>query len=391
MTAAPPRGDAVALTRQLVAIDSRNPSLVAGGPGEGACALALAGTLAQWGFRVELQDTGAARPNVIARIGRADGGTKGRTLLFNGHLDTVGVEGMIHSPWDAEVRQGRVYGRGSSDMKAGIASMCAAALKVADDNLDGEVIVAAVTDEEYESLGTRTLVASGIRAEAAIVTEPTRLAICPAHRGFAWLELIVHGRAAHGSRWDIGVDAITLAALVVAELEQYQRAMLAKKFHPLLGRPSLHASIVTGGLGLSTYPDRCSVQYERRTIPGETAAHFTSEVEEACARVKENSPMLRWEIIPGFAQSPNEVPEDHRVVRALSASLARAGEPAGVSGLSCWTDAALLTAAGIPAICFGPGDIGLAHAAEEYVDMSEIERATGVLAGFVSEWFEGSN
>ena len=391
MTAAPLRGDAVALTRLLVGIDSRNPALASDGPGESACALALAGTLTRWGFRVELQDTGGARPNVIARIGRANGGSSGRTLLFNGHLDTVGVEGMIHAPWEANVRDGRLYGRGASDMKAGVAAMCAAALRVADANLDGEVIVTAVTDEEYESAGTRALVASGIRADAAIVTEPTRLAICSAHRGFAWLELIVHGRAAHGSRWDIGLDAITHAALVIAELETYQRDVLSKKFHTLLGRPSLHASLINGGLGLSTYPDRCSVQFERRTIPGETAADFVREVEEACARVKEKTPMLRTEIIPGFAQLPNEVPEDHRVVRALSASLKRAGEPAPVSGLSCWTDAALLTAAGIPAICFGPGDIGLAHAAEEYVDVSEIERATGVLAGFVSEWFEGSN
>lgn len=383
MTTTPLRGDAVALTRTLVAIDSRNPSLVSDGPGEHACALELAQTLERWGFRVELQEIATRRPNVVARIGRAGG----RTLLFNGHLDTVGVEGMIHAPWEAEVRSGRIYGRGSSDMKGGIASMCAAALRVVDANLDGEVIVAAVADEEYESIGTRALVASGIRADAAIVTEPTRLAICPAHRGFAWLELVVHGRAAHGSRYDIGVDAITHAGLVLAELDQHQRTVLAKKVHPLLGRPSLHASIVSGGLGLSTYPDRCSVQFERRTVPGETAADFTREVEEACARVRARAPEFRADIIPGFAQLPNEVASAHPLVRALTTSLERAGERAPIEGLPCWTDAALLTEAGIPAICFGPGDIGLAHSAEEYVDMGEIERATGVLAGFVSEWF----
>ena len=386
MPAFPARGDAVELTRTLVAIDSRNPALARDGPGERACAEVLARTLEQWGFRVDLQETGAARPNVIARIGRAGG----RALIFNGHLDTVGVEGMIHAPWDPEMRAGRVYGRGSSDMKAGVAAMCAAALRVADARLDGEVIVTAVSDEEYESAGTRALVASGIRADAAIVTEPTRLAICPAHRGFAWLELVVHGRAAHGSRYDIGVDAITLAAMAIAELDDYQRTVLAKKTHPLLGRPSLHASIVSGGLGLSTYPDRCSVQLERRTIPGESAADFTREVEEACARVRARAPELSAQVIPGFAQVPNEVPVGHPAVRALASALNRAGEAAPIEGLPCWTDAALLTAAGIPAICFGPGDIALAHSAEEYVDMGEIERATGVLAGFVSEWFAGA-
>ena len=391
MTASPARGDAVALTRLLVAIDSRNPALAGDGPGERACARVLARTLEQWGFRVELQETAAARPNVIARIGRANGGPKGRALLFNGHLDTVGVEGMIHAPWEPAMRDGRVYGRGSADMKAGVAAMCAAALRAADANLDGEVIVTAVADEEYESIGTRAVVASGIRAEVAIVTEPTRLAICPAHRGFAWLELVVHGRAAHGSRWDLGVDAITLAAMAIAELDEYQRTVLAKRTHPLLGRPSLHASIVSGGLGLSTYLDRCSVQLERRTIPGETAADFTREVEEACVRVRARAVEFRADVIPGFAQAPNEVAADHPVVRALAESLRRAGEPAPIEGLPCWTDAALLTAAGIPAICFGPGDIALAHSAEEYVDIGEIERATGVLAGFVSEWFAGSN
>jgi acetylornithine deacetylase len=386
MPAFPARGDAVALTRTLVAIDSRNPALARDGPGERACAEVLARTLEHWGFRVELQETAAARPNVIARIGRAGG----RALIFNGHLDTVGVEGMIHAPWDPEMRAGRVYGRGSSDMKAGVAAMCAAALRVADARLDGEVIVTAVSDEEYESAGTRALVASGIRADAAIVTEPTRLAICPAHRGFAWLELVVHGRAAHGSRYDIGVDAITLAAMAIAELDDYQRTVLAKKAHPLLGRPSLHASIVSGGLGLSTYPDRCSVQLERRTIPGESAADFTREVEDACARVRARAPEFSAQVIPGFAQVPNEVPVDHPVVRALANALRRAGEPAPIEGLPCWTDAALLTAAGIPAVCFGPGDIALAHSAEEYVDMGEIDRATGVLSGFVSEWFAGA-
>ena len=367
----------------LVAIDSRNPSLVAGGPGERACAEALAATLRQWGFEVELQGADAARPNVIARLGRAGG----RTLLLNGHLDTVGVEGMVHPPWDAEMRNGRLFGRGATDMKGGVAAMCAAALRVADSGLDGQVIIAAVADEEFESIGTRALIDSGLRADAAIVTEPTRLAICPAHRGFAWLELVVHGRAAHGSRYDIGVDAITLAAAVLTELDHYQREVLCTRAHPLLGRPSLHASIIGGGLGLSTYPDRCSVQIERRTIPGETAADFVREVEDACARVRRRLGALDAEIIPGFAQLPNDTPAEHPLVRTLARSLERVGERAPIEGLPCWTDAALLSAAGVPAICFGPGDIGLAHAAEEYVDIGEIERATGVLSAFIDEWF----
>ena len=325
---------------------------------------------------------------MIGRIGTSRG-SRGRTLLLNGHLDTVGVEGMTHAPWQSAIRDGRLYGRGATDMKAGVAAMCAAAVRAADAGIDGEVIVAAVADEEYQSIGTRALVESGIRADAAIVTEPTRLAVCPAHRGFAWLELVVHGTAAHGSRWDIGVDAITLAALVIAEVERHQQEVLARKSHPLLGRPSVHASLVSGGIGLSTYPDRCSVQFERRTIPGEAPALFVREVEEACARVRAERPELRVEVRPGFSQQPNDTSADDPIGRALLASLSAAGRPAPIAGLACWTDAALLSAVGIPAVCFGPGDIALAHAAEEYVLVSDIDGAVQVMSAAITGWFAG--
>ena len=382
MSRFPARGDAVALTQALVAIDSRNPALATDGPGESSCARALAEILTDWGFRVALQDSGEGRQNVIARIGPSGA----RSLLFNGHLDTVGVEGMVHAPWDPVIRSGRLFGRGSTDMKGGVAAMCAAAARAASAGLAGEIIVAAVTDEEFQSAGTLAMLASGVRADAAIVTEPTRLAVCPAHRGFAWLELVVLGRAAHGSRHDVGVDAIALAALVVAELEAFQQEVLTTRSHPLLGRPSLHASLVSGGLGLSTYPDRCAVTFERRTIPGETAADFTREVEEACARVRARRPELVAEVRPTFSQGPNNVAPDHPIVGALTRALESAARPAPIEGLSCWTDAALLTAAGIPAICFGPGDIALAHAAEEYVDVPEIEGAVDVLERLAGAW-----
>lgn len=379
------RGDALALSRALVAVDSRNPSLCADGPGERDCAGVLASALRDWGFRVELLESSAGRPTVIARIGSGTG----RSLILNGHLDTVGVEGMIHPPWEPVVRDGRLYGRGSTDMKSGVAAMCAAAARVASTPgaLNGEIIITAVTDEEFESEGTAAVLAAGIRADAAIVTEPTRLAVAPAHRGFAWLDLIVHGRAAHGSRYDVGIDAITLAALVIAELEQYQELVLTKRTHPLLGRPSFHASMIDGGIGLSTYPDRCRVQFERRSLPGETAADFTREVEAACARVRARRPELSVAIIPGFTQHANDVAPDAPIVRALSAAFERTtGEAPSIEGLSCWTDAALLSAAGVPAICFGPGDIALAHAAEEYVPVAEIHRATDVLSALITDW-----
>jgi acetylornithine deacetylase len=372
----------------LVRIDSRNPSLVARGPGEAHVAQALASVLDAWGFRVEVVDAAPGRPNVIARIG-----TPGvRTLMFNGHLDVVGVDGMTHDPWsaDANGQADRIYGRGSSDMKAGIAAMCAAAARAGESALDGEIIIAAVADEEYESIGTRSLIERGVRADGAIVTEPTRLAIMPAHLGFVWANVTTHGRAAHGSRWDIGVDAIRHAGILLAELDRIDEEELPTRAHALLGRPSVHASLISGGTGMSTYPDSCTVRIERRTIPGESPESVRRELESACSRARARQPKFRADVDVTFAQEPSDVTVDAPIVRALARALDASGEATRIEGMTAWTDAALLNAAGIPAICFGPGDISLAHAAEEWVSVSEIERATKVLARLVTEWFGGT-
>ena len=375
------RGDAVALTRALVAVDSRNPELVPGGPGEGAVARLLAGVLRDWGLEVALDEVAPGRPNVIARTGRRGA----PALMFNGHLDVVATEGMSHAPWDATVRDGRIYGRGSADMKAGIAAMCAAAALAASETR-AELIVAAVIDEENESLGTRALVEHGVRADAAIVTEPTGLAIMPAHRGFVWIEIAVRGRAAHGSRYDLGVDAIRHAALIIVELDELELSLLPTRTHPLLGRASLHASTIAGGVGWSTYPEECMVRVERRTVPGETTAGVLREVEQAIARVAARRPGLDATARVVFAQGPSDVAPDAPVVRALARAAQREGVPLAVEGMSAWTDAAILNDAGIPAICFGPGDIRLAHAAEEFVPVAEIEKATAVLARLAREF-----
>ena len=380
------RGDAVALTRELVRVDSRNPTLVAGAPGEGRVARVLADVLGAWGFDVTVREAAPGRPNVIARLGGARGG---RSLMLNGHIDVVGVEGMTHAPWDPVVRDGRIYGRGSSDMKAGVAAMCAAAVRAATASggaLDGEIIVTGVVDEEYSSLGTRALVSDGVRADAAIVTEPTGLKIMPAHKGFVWVDVLVHGRAAHGSRWDVGVDAIRNAGLLLAALDTVNADLLPSREHPLLGRPSLHASTIEGGIGLSTYPDKCRFTIERRTIPGETTAAVMAEIEDAFARVRARRPALEADVSMIFEQPPSDVSTEAPIVRALDGALRACGEEVNVTGMSAWTDAAILNEAGIPAICFGPGDIGLAHAAEEYVRVEEIERATLVLAALAMEW-----
>lgn len=384
-----PRGDALALTAALVRVDSRNPDLVPGAPGEEACARLLAEVLRDWGFAVEVTDAAPGRPNVVARLTPKDGARRGRSLMLNGHLDVVGTEGMTHEPFGAEVRDGLLYGRGSADMKGGVAAMCAAAVRAYDRGaLGGEVIVAAVSDEEYRSLGTRALVAAGVRADGAIVTEPTRLHVMPAHRGFAWCTVTVRGRAAHGSRYDIGIDAIRHAGLLLAELDVLDSVELAERPpHPLLGRASLHASLIEGGSGLTTYPERCVMRLERRTLPGETAKAALEEIAAACRNVSLTRPTFHAELSMDFSQPPSDVPADAPLVRALVDALGAAGEaPTELEGMSAWTDAALLNDAGIPAICFGPGDIALAHSNTEYVPVDEIERAARVLEELIGAW-----
>lgn len=379
-------GDAIALLRQLVEVDSRNPSLVPGAPGEGEVARTLAATLDAWGFRTALVEAAPGRPNVVARIGRPGG----KVLLFNGHLDVVGVDGMLHPPFKADEREGRIYGRGSCDMKGGVAAMCAAAVRAASEGLDGEIVISAVADEEYESLGTRALVASGLRADAAIVTEPTRLAINPAHRGFVWVELDFRGRAAHGSRYDLGVDAIRHAGLVIASLDQLQRDTLDHRTHALLGHASLHLSTIEGGSGWSTYPDRCTLRVERRTLPGETTDQVLQEFAQACERVAALDDTLDVQVRHVLTQGPSDVAGNAPIVRALEAAMRAEGETVLHEGMSAWTDAALLNDAGIPAICYGPGDIMLAHADEEWIPLDEVERATRVLSRLAQDWMRGT-
>lgn len=377
------REDAVALTRALVQIDSRNPTLSADAPGERNVALALAKVLDEWGFSVDLSNT--ERPNLLARIGPA--GTP--AIMFAGHLDTVGVEGMTHDPFSGNIENGRLYGRGSCDMKSGLAAMCVAALNAsiqAGSSAKRQIVIAAVTDEEYESLGMNAMLASGVRADFAILTEPTRLAICPAHRGFVWSEIEFTGRAAHGSRWDIGIDAIRHAGLVLTEIDELDAVTLQNRKHALLGRGSVHASTIIGGVGMSTYPEKCILRIERRTIPGESADDSLNELRTICDRVRAKRPELAVTIRLIAAQEPSDVSVKAPVVNALMKGLASENLSAPVEGLSAWTDAALLNAAGIPAVCFGPGDIALAHAAEEYVPVDEIEKAARVLTHVACDW-----
>jgi acetylornithine deacetylase len=356
----------IELLKDLVAINSVNPSLVPGGAGESGVADRVAADLREAGLDVELAEAAPGRPNVF---GVLDTGRRGPSLMLCGHSDTVGVEGM-HNPFDPVVRDGRLYGRGAQDMKGGVAAILAAArqLAAAPSGLGGQVIVAIVVDEEYASLGAEAAVRSW-SADAAVVAEPTDLAIAVGHKGFEWVEVTTHGVAAHGSRPDEGVDAIVMMGRVLREIEALEQDFMAGTPHPLLGRPSVHASLIQGGRELSTYPDRCTVAIERRTVVGDPEQALHHEVAAALERLRDADPQFRAEAQATFDRPPYLTPEGHALPRLLRDALG--ARRTSVGAMSFWTDAAILGTAGIPSVVFGPGGAGL-HGVEEYERIDEV-------------------
>ena len=356
------------LLRDLVAIDTINPDLVPGAAGEAAVAAFIAGWLRAAGLEVHVEEVRPGRPNVIG-IARGTGG--GRSLLLNGHIDTVGVTGMSE-PFIPRVHDGRLYGRGAYDMKGGVAACMVAAVEAAKLKLRGDVIVTAVMDEEYAGLGTLAI-AERYGADGAIVAEPTELELVVAHKGFVWLEVETQGVAAHGSRPHLGVDAIVKMGGVLAGLDRLVEELSRRPAHPLLGPPSVHASTIQGGGEWSTYPDRCTLAVERRLLPGETGDAAEAELQAIVVALTAADPAFRATVRRDLVRSPLETPADAAVLRtvqqAAAGVLGRLVEPAGVS---FWTDAASLHEAGIPTVLFGPLGAG-AHAVEEWVDLASVQ------------------
>ena len=371
----------IQLLQQLVAIDSVNPSLVPGAAGESAVAAAIAVHMRALGLDVHLQDVLPGRPNVI---GVLDSGVPGPSLMFCGHTDTVGVEGMA-DPFSPVLRDGRLYGRGSQDMKSGLAAMIDAARVLRDRRpAQGRLILAAVIDEEFASAGADALVREWT-ADAAVVTEPTDLQIGVGHKGFAWFEIETLGRAAHGSRPNDGRDAIVRMGRVLARLEALDGQLQAGRRHPLMGTASLHASTIDGGREWSSYPDRCRLQMERRTIAGESAAGAEAEIQAILQALRDADPEFEASARLAFSRPPYETPQGHELTRAIERCAAARRVESTTTGMSFWTDAAVLGEAGIPSILFGPGGAGL-HSIEEYVRVDEVIACRDVLADLADGW-----
>jgi acetylornithine deacetylase len=367
------------LLSKLVAIDSVNPSLVPGGAGEREIAAFVAGWARDCGLAVDVVEATAGRPSVIARA-RGTGG--GRSLMLCGHLDTVTVEGMADRR--TRVDGDRLYGRGAYDMKAGVAAALIACREAAALDLPGDVVVAAVADEEHASLGIQEVL-STLDADAAIVTEPTELELVVAHRGFVWSEIEVTGLAAHGSRAQLGVDAIVKTGPILTALGELDLA-LGERRHPLLDRGSVHASVIRGGEELSSYPARCVLGLERRTLPGESARDVERELASLLDACRADDPDLEAEQRTLLVREPFEVREDAEIVALLRACATEAlGEAPPVAGASYWADAAFIAAAGIPTAMFGPAGEG-AHAAQEWVSVASTDAVARTLVAVAARF-----
>ena len=366
-----------ALLADLVRVESVNPAFSRGASDESALARLVADRLEALGLQVERREPEPGRVSVLATLAGAGGGS---SLMLYAHLDTVGVAGMA-DPFEPVVREGRLYGRGAYDMKGGLTAcmMAVQALVERGAPLAGDVLLAAVADEEVASLGI-TDVLTAVVPDAAIVTEPTELEICLAHKGFAWIEVTTRGRAAHGSRFEEGVDANLRMGRFLARLEALERELRARPPHPLVGPPSLHAAVLEGGTGPSTYAERCRLTVERRTVPGESAEAALGEIRALIEELRREDPTFEAEAVTTLARGPFEADPRSRVARSIERAATLAlGSPPRPAGRPYWMDAALLGVAGVDTVVIGPAGAG-AHAAEEWVELASVARLAGILA-----------
>ena len=359
----------VKLLKDMVRIDSVNPSLVPGAAGETEMAKYCADYMRGLGLETAVYDVEPGRPNAV---GVLKGGGGGRTLLLNGHTDTVGVDYMTIDPFQPEVKDGKLYGRGSYDMKGGLAASMTALKAVVDSGsaLKGDVILAAVCDEEYASIGTERLM-EDVTADAAIIGEFTGGDIQVAHKGFAWIDVETHGVAAHGSRYWEGVDAISKMGKVLAAIDALGENLL-KVEHPLVGPASVHASIIEGGRELSTYPDHCKLQVERRLIPGETKATVEGELSGMMDAIGADDPKFTVEHRITFYRGPMEISRDEEICRLIHEGTNKiTGEAPDYIGGTGWMDSEIIWNKGIPVVCHGPAGKG-AHAKSEWVNLESV-------------------
>ncbi|KAI1736829.1 tryptophan synthase beta subunit-like PLP-dependent enzyme [Xylaria scruposa] len=376
--------NAIALTQTLVRIDSENSTLVpASGGGETAIARYIKAWLEHRDIESHWIEPTKGRPSVIGVV-RGSGG--GKSLMFNGHIDTVTLKGYDGDPLSGYIEDGKLYGRGAADMKCGVAAALVALANTKGLGLSGDVIFAGVADEEAESKGTEDILRAGWRADAAIVAEPTNLEIYHAHKGFVWIEVNISGLAAHGSRPDLGIDAIVKAGYFLVELDKYARELSTREPNSPVGTPSVHASIIKGGEEISSYPALCLVSIERRTIAGETPETVEQEVRSILEKLKDTVPDFRFDIQTTFSRPAFSIPtDDPFVLTTVDAVRQSLGAEPVLRGGAFWADSALLSAEGISTLIWGPQGEGL-HAKEEFVYVDSVTCVADTLSTIATRY-----
>lgn len=361
----------------LVKTNSVNPSLVNGAPGEAQIAECMGGLCKKIGLEIHQHES---VPGRISVVGIRKGTGSGKSLMLNAHYDTVGVEGM-NDPFAAKIRDGKMWGRGTYDMKGALAACLGAAKSLADADIElsGDLLIAAVADEEHSSLGMNDVIAAH-HVNGAIVTEPTQLEICLAHKGFIWIEFVTQGRAAHGSQYQQGIDANMHMGRVLRELDRLRASYVSSPGHPLVGPPSLHAAIIEGGTSESMYASQCRLVVERRTIPGESKAQVIGEMVQIIERLKAEDENFNATFRLTLARDPFEISPYAGIVQSLRGACQTVlGRVPAQVGENPWMDSALLSAAGVETVVIGPAGGG-AHSLEEWVELDSVTALAEVLA-----------
>ena len=374
--------DPVELLCALTEINSVNNTLVPGAPGESE----IADFIGQWftdrNFEVTRLEATPGRPSIVAC---SKGATTDSKIMLNGHIDTVTIASYEGDGLKAIRKDGNVYGRGTFDMKGGLAAQMVAAHRAVQRGITGQVIVAAVSDEEHGNIGTEEVL-KHFTADVGVVAEPTMLGLTVAHKGFVWFDLTINGMAAHGSRHDLGIDAISKAGYALVALDKYAAELTARPHVKYLETPSVHASIIKGGEEISSYPAQCTIAIERRTVPGETPEGVRAELVAILDEVAANTKDFSYELGGGFTRAPLQVSEEHEIVRLIQNKFqSHTGTPIGFRGEWYWTDAALMNDAGITTVLFGVDGEG-AHAAIEWATESSVHIVADVLTAVVVQW-----
>lgn len=387
----PPTIDPNYVTRvlqEMVQINSVNPSLVAGGNGEAEIAQYLADEMDSLGLEVDIQEVAPNRPNVIGTL-KGSGG--GRSLMLNGHTDTVGIEGMA-APFSGEIKDGKLYGRGAFDMKSGLAAALGAAkaLVDADEKLAGDLVLAMVIDEEFHSLGTQALIEKYV-TDGAIITEPTGLRLCVAHRGFEWFNVETVGLAAHGSRYQIGIDANRLMGHFLVELDQLADELMQRTPHELLGLPSIHAPVIKGGSSQAVYAATCLTEIERRTLPNESTEQTLGEIQGILDKLSQTVPNFNATVQhvfsrPAFTTSP-DAPISQAVIQAYEQQF---DQKPDIYGEQFWMDSGILTQVDIDTVIIGVVGGG-AHADVEWIEVDSVVKLTDILLQSSIRYCNGQN